>query len=84
MSKTGNYATGDALANATIAARLAGEQTNLFKVPGVTVEADRVVTIFAIGNRSGQPQGLRLMMCQDQAPAGRGASNMATCSMLTP
>ncbi|MDI3291790.1 DUF4397 domain-containing protein, partial [Polyangium sp. 15x6] len=83
-AKTGNYVTGAPLDKATIATRLAGQQANLFTIAGVIIEADRVVTVFAIGNRAGQPQLLRLLVCQDEAPHAQGALGMATCKLLTP
>ncbi|HVK62891.1 MAG TPA: DUF4397 domain-containing protein, partial [Polyangium sp.] len=83
-SKTGNYVTGAPLDNTTIVVRLAGQPANLITIPAVTVEADRVVTIFAIGNRAGQPQPLRLLVCRDQSPSAQGAPGMASCLLLTP
>ena len=83
-AKTGNYVTGAPLDKATIATRLAGQQANLFTIAGVIVEADRVVTIFAIGNRAGQPELLRLLVCQDEAPHAQGTLGMASCKLLTP
>ncbi len=80
-----NYVAQPRLDNATIAVRPAGQNMDLLTVTGVTVEPDRVVTLFAVGSQAGlKPLGL--LVCQDersgQQPAGQGSAGMSSCKLM--
>lgn len=82
-----NYVAQPRIDNATIAVRPAGQDMDLLTVPGVTVELDRVVTLFAVGSQAGQ-KPLGLLVCQDERPSlqppGQGGSGAMTSCKLMP
>lgn len=88
-SKAGaGYQVGGPLDDATIVVRPAGQDTDLLTVSNVSVDADRIVTMFLVGNASGQPKALGVLVCQDervgQQPPGQGGVAALTSCQLMP
>ncbi|MBK8255865.1 MAG: DUF4397 domain-containing protein [Polyangiaceae bacterium] len=53
------------LTDATLSARASGTTADALVLPGVSIPADSVVTVFAIGNLDGMPEPLKVRACFD-------------------